>query len=49
VLAAGTISVFLSRRPSWLRVQRYLMGTVLGALALTMVIGTISSGSSSTA
>ena len=49
VLAAGTISVFLARRPSWLRVQRYLMGTVLGALALTMVIGTIGSGSSSTA
>lgn len=49
VLAAGTISVFLSRRPSWLRVQRYLMGTVLGALALTMVVGTISNGGSSTA
>ncbi|MEU8030519.1 LysE family translocator [Streptomyces sp. NPDC049099] len=36
VLAAGTIAVFLSRRPSWLRVQRYLMGTVLGALAVSL-------------
>jgi threonine/homoserine/homoserine lactone efflux protein len=34
VLAAGTIVVFLSNRPLWLRVQRYLMGTVLGALAV---------------
>jgi threonine/homoserine/homoserine lactone efflux protein len=49
VLAAGTISVFFSRRPSWLRVQRYFMGTVLGALALTMVIGTIGNVGSSTA
>jgi threonine/homoserine/homoserine lactone efflux protein len=49
VLAAGTISVFLSRRPAWLRVQRYLMGTVLGALALTLVIGTIGSTGSPTA
>ena len=36
VLAAGTISVFLTRRPSWLRIQRYLMGTVLGALAIKL-------------
>lgn len=34
VLAAGTIAVFLSNRPLWLRLQRYLMGTVLGALAV---------------
>ena len=34
VLAAGTIAGFLSGRPVWLRVQRYLMGTVLGALAV---------------
>jgi threonine/homoserine/homoserine lactone efflux protein len=36
VLAAGTIAVFLARRPIWLRVQRYLMGTVLGVLAVRM-------------
>ncbi|MDT5038368.1 MAG: hypothetical protein QOE03_3553, partial [Micromonosporaceae bacterium] len=36
VLAAGTIAVFLTRRPNWLRVQRYLMGTVLGALAVKL-------------
>ena len=34
VLAAGTIAVFLSNRPFGLRVQRHLMGTVLGALAV---------------
>jgi threonine/homoserine/homoserine lactone efflux protein len=36
VLTAGTIAVFLGRRPGWLRTQRYLMGTVLGALALRL-------------
>ncbi|GGT00668.1 MULTISPECIES: LysE family translocator [Streptomyces] len=40
VLAAGTIAVFLSRRPSWLKVQRYMMGTVLGALAVTLAFDT---------
>ncbi|OIK05621.1 LysE family translocator [Streptomyces monashensis] len=40
VLAAGTIAVFLSRRPSWLRVQRLLMGTVLGGLALSLAADT---------
>ncbi|MEV6838559.1 LysE family translocator [Streptomyces sp. NPDC051133] len=39
VLAAGTIAVFLARRPSWLKVQRYLMGTVLGALAVSLAVG----------
>ncbi|MFI9274275.1 LysE family translocator [Kitasatospora sp. NPDC052896] len=36
VLAAGTIATFLARRPGWLRVQRYLMGTVLGVLAVKL-------------
>lgn len=36
VLAAGTISTFLTGRPVWLRVQRYMMGTVLGALAVRL-------------
>jgi threonine/homoserine/homoserine lactone efflux protein len=34
VFFAGTISRFLSSRPTWLRVQRYLMGTVLAGLAV---------------
>ncbi|MBW8482811.1 LysE family translocator [Actinomadura parmotrematis] len=34
VLAAGSIAAFLARRPLWQRAQRYLMGTVLAALAL---------------
>ncbi|MYV38806.1 LysE family transporter [Streptomyces sp. SID1328] len=46
VLAAGTIATFLSRRPSWLKIQRYAMGTVLGALALTLATDT--SGPSAT-
>jgi threonine/homoserine/homoserine lactone efflux protein len=40
VLAAGTIAVFLARRPSWLKVQRRLMGTVLGALAVSLAADT---------
>lgn len=40
VLAAGMIAVFLSRRPSWLKAQRYVMGTVLGALAVSLAIDT---------
>lgn len=40
VLAAGTISVFLTRRPSWLKVQRYLMGTALGVLAVSLAVDT---------
>ncbi|GGV36652.1 lysine transporter LysE [Streptomyces longisporoflavus] len=36
VLAAGTIAVFLADRPTWLRAQRYAMGTVLGALAIKL-------------
>ena len=37
VLTAGTIAVFLARRPGWLRAQRFVMGTVLGALALRLL------------
>ncbi|BBH71085.1 lysine transporter LysE [Actinoplanes sp. OR16] len=36
ILAAGSIAVFLSRRPAWLRAQRYLMGTVLGVMAVKL-------------
>lgn len=35
-LAAGGIAGFLAARPLWLVVQRWLMGTVLAALALRM-------------
>ncbi|MEO3781105.1 LysE family translocator [Micromonospora sp. B11E3] len=34
VLTAGSIASFLGRRPTWLRIQRYVMGTVLAALAV---------------
>lgn len=36
VLGAARISAFLARSRGWLAAQRYLMGTVLGALALRM-------------
>lgn len=35
-IAAGTIAVFLTSRPTWLVVQRWLMGTVLASLAVRM-------------
>ncbi|MDH4440330.1 MAG: LysE family translocator [Rhizobium sp.] len=36
-LTAGTIALFLAGRPVWMIVQRWLMGTVLAALAIRMV------------
>ncbi len=38
VLAAGWIAAFLAARPFWLLVQRWLMGTVLAALAVRMAL-----------
>jgi threonine/homoserine/homoserine lactone efflux protein len=35
-IAAGTIAAFLASRPTWLIVQRWLMGTVLAGLAVRM-------------
>jgi threonine/homoserine/homoserine lactone efflux protein len=35
-LAAGSIALFLGTRPTWLLVQRWLMGTVLVGLAMKM-------------
>jgi threonine/homoserine/homoserine lactone efflux protein len=35
-IAAGGIANFLAARPLWLRAQRWLMGTVLAALAVRM-------------
>lgn len=36
VVFAGGLARFLSARPSWMRVQRYVMGGVLGALAVKL-------------
>jgi threonine/homoserine/homoserine lactone efflux protein len=36
--SAGRIARFLQRRPRWLIIQRWMMGTVLGALAARMAI-----------
>ena len=38
VLSAGRLSTVLAARPSWVRVQRYLMGGVLGALAVKLAL-----------
>lgn len=35
-ITAGSIAVFLARRPTWAVVQRWLMGTVLATLAVKM-------------
>ncbi|WP_024574456.1 MULTISPECIES: LysE family translocator [unclassified Afipia] len=37
-LAAGSIAQFLGTRPTWLKLQRWLMGTVLAALAVRMAL-----------
>jgi threonine/homoserine/homoserine lactone efflux protein len=37
-MAAGTICAFLTGRPVWMRVQRWLMGTVLAGLAARMAM-----------
>jgi threonine/homoserine/homoserine lactone efflux protein len=36
VVLAGSIAGFLAERPTWLTVQRWFMGTVLGGLAIHM-------------
>ncbi|AUT62606.1 MULTISPECIES: LysE family translocator [Paraburkholderia] len=36
-MTAGSIAVFLARKPTWLVVQRWMMGTVLAGLAVRMV------------
>lgn len=35
-VTAGSIAAFLASRPLWLRIQRWLMGTVLAGLAVRM-------------
>ena len=38
VLSASAIARLLAQRPRWQQVQRWMMGTVLGALALRMAV-----------
>lgn len=38
VLAAGAIGEFLTRRPTWLRIQRWVTGGALGAIAATVAL-----------
>jgi threonine/homoserine/homoserine lactone efflux protein len=38
VLLAGTIAGFLAARPTWLKVQRWLTGTLLGAVGLRLAM-----------
>ena len=38
VFAAGAIATFLGTRPTWARLQRWLMATVLGLLAVRMAV-----------
>ena len=40
VVAAGTVAAFLTGRPLWMAVQRWLMGTVLAVLAVRMAFDT---------
>lgn len=35
-MTAGSIAVFLARKPTWLVIQRWMMGTVLAGLAVRM-------------
>ncbi len=37
-VAAGSIAAFLATRPTWLVIQRWLMGTVLAGLAIRMAM-----------
>ena len=38
VLAAGGIAVFLGRRPAWVRWQRWITGTLLGAVGVKLAL-----------
>lgn len=38
ILGAGTITAFLSQSAGWLRTQRYVMGSVLAALAVRIAL-----------
>lgn len=36
ILAAGSIAVFLQRKPQWIRWQKYVTGTLLGAIGVKL-------------
>ncbi|TCC18323.1 LysE family translocator [Kribbella speibonae] len=36
VITAGSVAVFLSRRPTWMRIHRYLTGTALAVFAIRL-------------
>jgi threonine/homoserine/homoserine lactone efflux protein len=36
IMIAGSLAVFLARRPTWMLVQRWVMGTVLAGFAMRM-------------
>jgi threonine/homoserine/homoserine lactone efflux protein len=36
VITAGSVAVFLSRRPTWMRIHRYVTGTALAAFAVRL-------------
>jgi threonine/homoserine/homoserine lactone efflux protein len=36
VITAGSIAVFLARRPTWMRIHRYLTGTALAVFAIRL-------------
>ncbi|WP_283139493.1 LysE family translocator [Rhizohabitans arisaemae] len=38
ILTAGSLASLLNRRPRWLRIQRYAMGTVLAGLAVHLAV-----------
>lgn len=38
VLGAGRVAAWLSGRPAWMRLQRWFMATVLGALAIRLAV-----------
>ncbi|WP_428945253.1 LysE family translocator [Pantoea sp. FN060301] len=38
VFAAGAIATFLAQRPTWQKLQRWIMGTVLAGLAVRMAL-----------
>jgi len=38
VLSAARVAAFFSSRPTWLKVQKYLMGAVLGGLAVRLAL-----------
>jgi threonine/homoserine/homoserine lactone efflux protein len=40
IISAGSIATFFMLRPTWLKVQRWVMGGILGGLAVRMAIDT---------